>query len=151
MQRSKITSAKADLHSSRSTQPLDTSNSPRPRPDGGPAGFAPARRHLLLYLGLLALTIVLYWPVSRFDFINYDDAKYVSENVRVQMGLTAENAAWAFRTFYFENWHPLTWLSYMLDYQLFGLNAGAFHLVNLLFHSLSTLLLFAVLKKMTSA
>src|SRR5439155_23560513 len=108
-------------------------------------------RDLFIALALLALTLAVYWPVRHFDFINYDDAEYVSENVRVHFGLTLPNIAWAFRTTYFENWHPLTWLSYMLDYQLFGLNPGAFHLVNVLFHCLSTILLFGVLKRMTGA
>jgi hypothetical protein len=65
--------------------------------------------------------------------------------------LSAENIAWAFRTFFFVNWHPLTWLSYMLDSQLFGVNSAAFHLVNLLFHSLTTLLVFFVFNRMTGA
>src|SRR2546421_725025 len=109
------------------------------------------RPDLLICLALLVLTVAVYWPVGRFDFINYDDAEYVAENARVQMGLTAGNVGWAFRTFFFENWHPLTWLSYMLDYQLFGLNPAAFHLVNLVFHAFNTLLLFVVFKRMTGA
>ena len=115
------------------------------------AGAPGKKRDLLIVLALLGLTLAAYWPVWRFDFINYDDAEYVSENLRVQAGLTLPNVAWAFRTTFFENWHPLTWLSYMLDYQLFGLNPGAFHLVNVLFHCLSTILLFGVLKRMTGA
>ena len=106
---------------------------------------------ILIGLTLLVLTMVVYWSVRQFEFINYDDADYIVDNPRVQMGLTAENVAWAFRTFYFENWHPLTWLSYLLDYQIFGLNSGAFHLVNVAFHLLNTLLLLAVLKRMTGA
>ena len=109
------------------------------------------RADLLIYLALLALTVAVYWPVGGFDFINYDDAEYVAENLRVQMGVTSQNVTWAFQTFYFENWHPLTWLSYMLDYQLFGLNPAAFHLVNMVFHAFNTLLLFAVFKRMTGA
>ncbi len=117
------------------------------RPGGGSAPGS----DLFIGLGLLATIVAIYWPVARFEFINYDDAEYVSENLRVQAGLTAENVAWAFRTTFFENWHPLTWLSYMLDRQLFGLTAGAFHLVNGLFHLLNSLLLFAVVKRMTGA
>ena len=107
------------------------------------------QRDLIICLALLALIVAVYWPVYRFDFLNYDDAEYVSDNVRVQMGLTAGNLGWAFRTFFFENWHPLTWLSYMLDYQLFRLNPGAFHLVNVFFHALNTVLVFWVFKRMT--
>src|SRR5207248_11807113 len=106
---------------------------------------------LLIGLALLALIVAVYWPVCRFEFVNYGDSEYITDNLRVQAGLTAENVIWAFRTFFFENWHPLTWLSYMFDFQLFGLNAGAFHLVNVFFHGLNTLLLFAVLKRMTGA
>src|SRR5260221_267595 len=109
------------------------------------------RQDFWICLALLALTIAVYWPVWRFDFVSYDDTRYVSENLRVQMGLTLENAAWAFHTTFFENWHPLTWLSYMLDDQLFGLRAGAFHLVNLALHFLNTLLVFIVFKRMTGA
>ncbi len=112
---------------------------------------AEQRYDLFIYLGLLALIVASYWPVHRFGFVNYDDAEYVAENLRVQAGLTAENVRWAFRTLFFENWHPLTWLSYMLDYQLFGLNPGAFHLVNVFFHALNTSLLFTVFKRMTGA
>src|SRR5258708_25259480 len=120
-----------------------------------PAFRAPAtpfgRQDALIGLALLALVAAVYWPVYRFDFINYDDAEYVAENLRVQAGLSLENLKWAFQTFYFENWHPLTWLSYMMDYQWFGLNAGAFHVVNVLFHGLNTLLLFIVFREMTGA
>lgn len=109
------------------------------------------RQNLLICLGLLALVALVYWPVWRFGFVNYDDGEYVSENLRVQAGWTLENIKWAFGTFYFENWHPLTWLSYFLDSQLFGINPAAFHLVNVAFHALNTLLLFAVFQRMTGA
>src|SRR2546421_9453473 len=115
------------------------------------AWIRPERSDIFIFLILVVLTAAVYWPVRGFLFINYDDADYVSENVRVQAGLTIGNVVWAFRTMYFSNWHPLTWLSYMLDCQLFGLNAGAFHLVNALFHLLTSLLLFAVFKRMTGA
>ena len=105
----------------------------------------------LIGLALLAITAAVYWPVFGFEFVNYDDADYVVENARVQAGLTLDNAGWAFRTMYFENWHPLTWLSYMFDAQVFGVHPGAFHLVNVFFHALNTLLVFAVLKRMTGA
>src|SRR6266446_3139664 len=107
------------------------------------------RQDLLIFLALLALTLAVYWPVYRFDFLSYDDSEYVSQNVRVQAGLNGGHIGWAFRTFFFMNWHPLTWLSYMLDSQLFGLRAGAFHLVNVLLHALTSLLVFAVFKRMT--
>jgi hypothetical protein len=72
---------------------------------------------------LLALvTIALYWPATGHDFIIYDDNDYVMDNTHVTSGLTLENAWWAFGSGYASNWHPITWLSHMLDCQVFGLN-----------------------------
>jgi protein O-mannosyl-transferase len=98
---------------------------------------------------LALLTISVYWPVVRLGFINYDDPDYVSGNPRVQAGLTAAGAAWAFTNSHSSNWHPVTWLSHMLDCQLYGLKAGGHHLTNLLFHTANTLLLFGLLIRMT--
>jgi hypothetical protein len=109
------------------------------------------RRSLVIGLGLLAAIGVVYWPVRHFEFINFDDDVYVWANPEVQNGLTLRGLAWAFTTGHAGNWHPLTWLSHMLDCQLFGVNAGAHHLVNVLFHAANTLLLFGVLKRMTGA
>jgi len=120
----------------------------------GPFSTATASRkgkELFICLVLLALIGAVYWPVCQFDFVNYDDGDYVYKNLSVQRGLTAENLVWAFRTSFFGNRIPLTWLSYMLDYRLFGLNPGAFHVVNVLFHALNSLLLFLVFKMMTGA
>ena len=94
-------------------------------------------------------TIGVYWQVHNSDFVNYDDNVYVTENPNVQSGLTLESIRWAFRTPVARNWHPVTCLSLMLDYQLFGLNARAFHITNLLFHIASGLLLFLALNQMT--
>jgi tetratricopeptide (TPR) repeat protein len=104
-----------------------------------------------IYLVLTVSALLVFWQVRNFDFVNYDDNKYVSENHHVLNGLTADNVIWAFTTGFAEFWHPLTWLSLMLDCQLFGPNPGAMHLVNLLLHIANTLLLFIVLKKMTGA
>jgi Flp pilus assembly protein TadD len=107
-------------------------------------------RHIwAIYLVLLLITSAVFWPVSRNPFVDLDDKDYVVENPHVQQGLTSSSAAWAFQATVCANWHPLTWLSHMLDCQLFGLNAGAHHLVNLLFHVANTLLLFHVLRSMT--
>ena len=107
-------------------------------------------RHVwVIYLVLLLITSAVFWPVTRNPFIDLDDKDYVVENPHVQQGLTSSSAAWAFQATVCANWHPLTWLSHMLDCQLFGLNAGAHHLVNLLFHVANTLLLFHVLRSMT--
>jgi protein O-mannosyl-transferase len=101
---------------------------------------------------LLALaTIAVFWPVARLDFVNYDDPDYVTSNLHVQSGLTWQSTAWAFTSGHASNWHPLTWLSHMLDWQLFNKNAGGHHLVSLAFHIANTLLLFLVLRRMTGA
>ena len=76
---------------------------------------------------------------------------YVTENSHIQSGITLDGIRWAFSTTYAELWHPLTWLSLMFDYQLYGLNAGGYHLTNLILHILSTLLLFWLFNRMTGA
>jgi Flp pilus assembly protein TadD len=101
---------------------------------------------------LLALvTIALYWPATSYDFVNYDDNVYVLDNAHVTGGLTLENARWAFRSGYAANWHPVTWLSHMLDCQLFGLAPRGHHLTNVLLHALNAMLIFALLQQMTGA
>jgi tetratricopeptide (TPR) repeat protein len=102
---------------------------------------------------LLALmTIVLYWPAMRCDFINLDDPDYVTENPHVQGGLTWEAAKWAFtNTEQASYWAPLTWLSHMLACQFFGLNPWGHHLINVLLHATNTALVFLVFQRMTRA
>jgi len=104
---------------------------------------------LIVYIILTLATLVVFWQVYQCDFINIDDDVYVTENSYVQSGITPEGVGWAFGTTYAEFWHPLTWLSLMLDYQLYGLNAGGYHLTNLILHILSTLLLFWLFNRMT--
>lgn len=106
-----------------------------------------------LWLGLLLAlgTLAVYWRVAQFDFVNFDDQEYVKENPHVQNGVSGANLLWAFTQAYACNWHPLTWLSHMLDCQFFGLNAGAHHLVNVGLHIINTLLLFTLLRQMTGA
>ncbi len=105
-----------------------------------------------LVIALLALgTLITFWPVLQNDFIKLDDRQYVIENPHVLGGLTWENAKWAFQAGYASNWHPLTWLSHMLDVQIFGVKPGWHHFVNLLLHIVNTVLLFLVLKRMTGA
>ena len=106
---------------------------------------------ILIYLALALSTIVVFWQVRNFSFINFDDNFYVYENPHVLNGLTADAVYWAFTTNLSAHWHPLTWLSLMLDCQLFGPSPGWMHLVNVFLHLVNTLLLFAVLKKMTGA
>ena len=105
----------------------------------------------LIYLALAFVTLVAFEQVRHNDFVNYDDDVYITRNSHVRNGLTFESVKWAFTTDYANNWHPLTWISHMLDCQLFGLNPTWHHLVNLLFHIANTLLLFYVLKTMTAA
>jgi len=103
----------------------------------------------LLALLLALVTVGIYLPVSGHEFLDYDDDYYVTNNYVVQDGLTWQGCKWAFTTFYAANWHPLTWISHMVDCELFGLNAGAHHLVNVLFHTANALLLLVVLWRMT--
>ncbi len=106
---------------------------------------------LCIYLALTLTTLAVFWQVHNYDFVNYDDPGYVSENPQVQAGLTCDSILWAFTTGHKSNWHPLTWFSHMLDCQLFGTNPDWHHLTNLLLHIANTLLLFGVLKRMTGA
>jgi len=111
-------------------------------------------RNVLMVMVICIITAIAYGQVGSFDFINYDDIKYISENTRVQDGLSWQNIRWAFGfsdsalEFY---WHPLTWLSLMFDVELFGLHAGGSHIVNVIFHALNALLLFLVIKQVTGA
>jgi hypothetical protein len=105
----------------------------------------------LVCLLLAALTLALYWPVRHFDFIQFDDPEYISENSVVRAGLTWSGLVWSLVDAHFSNWHPVTWLSHMLDCQLFGLNPGAHHLVNVLLHSANAALLFLLLRNLTGA
>ncbi len=102
----------------------------------------------LIYAGLAAVTLAVYLPALWHGFVEYDDQQYVTDNPHVQAGLTWSGFVWAFG-FHAGNWHPLAWLSHMLDCQLFGARAGGHHLTNILLHTATTLLLFAVLNKMT--
>jgi len=112
----------------------------------------PDRKFFLLACLVLALgTLVLYSPVAQFSFVDFDDDEYVSENPVTQAGLTWQGLQWAFNGIHVGNWHPLSWLSHELDCQLFGLHAGAHHLVNVAFHVANTLLLFALLRGLTGA
>jgi tetratricopeptide (TPR) repeat protein len=101
---------------------------------------------------LLALvTLLAYLPVARDGFVVYDDGTYVTENTVVQNGLTWAGVKWAFTTWHGGNWHPVTWLSHMTDCELFGLNAGAHHSVNLLLHAANGALLLLLLFRLTGA
>ncbi len=100
--------------------------------------------------GILVLALLAYYPVFNSHFVNYDDPSYVTTNSHVKSGITGDSIKWAFTTFYFYNWHPLTWISHMLDVELFGLNPMGHHLSSLLLHLVNSVLLFVLFKKMTA-
>ena len=104
---------------------------------------------ILVIAALSLLILLVFRQVGGYSFINYDDGVYVYENPHVRGGLSKEGVSWAFTTFDAANWHPLTWLSHMADMQLFGLDTGWHHRVNVLFHLANTALLFLVLWRMT--
>jgi tetratricopeptide (TPR) repeat protein len=105
--------------------------------------------YLLICLLLILVTFAAFSQVLSYGFIDYDDNDYVTENPHVKAGLTKDSTVWAFTAGHSGNWHPLTWMSHMLDCQLFGTEAGWHHLTSLVIHIINTVLLFAVLKKMT--
>ncbi len=111
------------------------------------------RFHLPLTISLLLAlaTLLIFAQVGGHEFLSYDDNLYVTDNQTVLGGLSWNNVAWAFTTMHAANWHPLTWLSLMLDVQLFGPRPGALHLVNVLFHTFNAVLLFLILVRMTGA
>ena len=111
----------------------------------------PRRLELMICLFLIVATIAVYWQVANHDFVNYDDNRYVTENRRVRAGLSAEGFVWAFTGFHASNWHPLTWLSHMVDCELYGIKPKGHHLTNLFFHIANSLLLFLLLRRVTGA
>jgi tetratricopeptide (TPR) repeat protein len=105
----------------------------------------------LICIGVALLTLGVYTRVAQNGFIGYDDPDYVTANSYVQQGLTRESIKWAFTTSAAANWHPLTWLSHMLDVQLFGMRPAAHHMMSAALHTVSTILLYIVLLRMTGA
>src|SRR5277367_1427887 len=102
-------------------------------------------------LALAAITLLLYSPVTKHSFVNYDDEIYVVKNVHVRAGLTWSTFAWSWTSIEGSNWHPLTWLSHALDCELYGLNAGGHHFTNVLLHACNVLLLFLLLLWVTGS
>jgi protein O-mannosyl-transferase len=105
----------------------------------------------LALIALVALNWVVYAPLGHFDFVKWDDPQYITDNATVLAGLTWHGVAWAFTSTHGPYWHPLTWLSHMLDVQLFGLDAGGHHITNIVLHIATTLLLFGLLRRTTGA
>lgn len=100
---------------------------------------------------LVLATLLLYGRIAHHEFLAFDDSPYVTRNIHVNTGLNLGNVVWAFTAFHEANWHPLTWLSHMADCQLFGLNSGPHHLVNVALHAVNVLLLFWLLQRATGA
>ena len=109
------------------------------------------RRPFFAGVFLFGLILWTFLPAIDGGFVGYDDPDYVSANARVQQGLTGESLRWAFSSSEAANWHPLTWISHMLDCQVFGAAAWGHHLTSLLLHALNTLLVFVVLRRSTGA
>jgi tetratricopeptide (TPR) repeat protein len=106
---------------------------------------SPEKRNVVLCLLLVVATLALYNPVNRHPFVNYDDDRYVTENPHVHNGVSWDTMTWAFGAEEQGNWHPLTWLSHALDYQLFHQNATGHHFTSLLIHAANSVLLFLLL------
>ncbi|MDI6829493.1 MAG: glycosyltransferase family 39 protein, partial [Armatimonadota bacterium] len=108
------------------------------------------RIHLFVTSLLIMATFVAYCRVLNHEFINFDDDVYVSSNANIQK-LNLNSLVWAFKATYASNWHPLTWISHMIDYRLFGLKAGGHHFTSLLLHLLNSFLLLYVLNLMAGS
>ncbi len=106
---------------------------------------------LPIALILVLVTVSLYWPATGSEFINSDDGLYVYENHVVKRGFTVAGINWAFTSLEAANWHPITWLSHMVDVELFGMNAGGHHFTNLALHALNAVLLLFLMMRMTGA
>ncbi len=115
----------------------------------GSPKISPRWLRLGICISLAVLTWVVFGQLLQYDFINYDDPRYVYENTNITNGLTIGGIAWAFTHIHSMNWHPLTTISHMLDCQLYGLKPGAHHFTNVLLHSIVAILLFLVLQRMT--
>lgn len=126
-------------------------HSPRAVPGDRPARRLSPRLAWALAVALVPLTLAVFHPLRGFQFVSWDDPFYVTENPHVLAGLTGDGVRWALTAGAEFYWHPLTWLSHMLDVQVFGLWAGGHHLVNLGLHLATSLLLLAALYRMTGA
>jgi protein O-mannosyl-transferase len=110
-----------------------------------------SRAKVVICIFLMVATFCIYSQLQDHEFINFDDDLYITDNLNVQAGLTGESFKWVFTTSHPPYWHPMTWLSHMLDYQLYGLHPKGHHLTNIFIHISSVLILFIVLLRMTGA
>jgi len=106
-------------------------------------------RDLLICILVSAAILVAYWPVQHYDLISLDDIDYITGNPYVKSGLTWDSFSWAMKDIHTGYWHPLTWVSHMLDYQFFGSRVGGHHWTNVIFHIANSILLYVVLKRMS--
>jgi protein O-mannosyl-transferase len=113
--------------------------------------FFETNRELIVFTILAAFVLVVYWQVTGFDLINLDDNLYVYDNPAVLSGLNSQSIRWAFTAFHSANWHPLTWLSHMLDVQMFGMSPGRFHATSVILHLINSCLAFAVFQRLTGS
>ncbi|MGZ4972121.1 MAG: tetratricopeptide repeat protein [Limisphaerales bacterium] len=111
----------------------------------------PKSKTISICLGLALAVLGVFSPALKCDFTNYDDPSYITDNPHIQQGITAESLKWAFTSGHASIWHPLTWISHMLDVQIYGLNPTGHHLTNVLIHAASTALMFLVVRRMTGA
>ena len=109
------------------------------------------RSIILLCLILFSVTLSVYWQTGNHEFLNFDDNEYVCDNLHVAKGVTGANIIWAFTSVEASNWHPVTWLSHMLDVQLYGMNPRGHHLTSVFIHAVSALLLFLLLFRLTGS
>ncbi len=124
----------------------------RPGQSALPQPRVPSRSPTLAICGLLLLAVIaVYGQTAWFDFLNYDDGTYVADNAAIRQGFSWKGIAWSFTAFDGANWHPVTWLSHMLDCRLFGLRGGWHHAVNVMLHAANSILLFVLLLRMTAA
>ena len=107
------------------------------------------RYEAVVGLLLVSATLAVYWQACDYGFVNFDDNVYVVDNPHLEGGLGSQSLLWAFTTFHASNWHPLTWISFLLDYDLHGLDPRGCHRTNILLHAANVLLLFVVLRQVT--
>jgi len=113
--------------------------------------LTPQKQKLIVYVLLTIVTCAVFWQVNQYDFINFDDHAYVTGNSYIRSEFTWDGIRWIFSAKYLDVWNPLVWFSFMLDYRIYGLDAGGYHLTNLILHVLSTLLLFWLFNRMTQS
>ena len=121
------------------------------QPESESAPESQRRYSVGVYVLLAAAVFMVFGQMLRHEFVNLDDEDYVYQNPEVVSGLTLRGITWAFTHSHASNWHPLTWISHMLDCQLYGLAPGGHHLTNVLLHAATAVLLFLVLRRMIGA